>query len=280
VITPFVGIDFLEEHRDEVVVADVRYYLDGRSGKSAYKAGHIPGAIFVDLDWRLTDHDATGGGRHPLPSPAFFQAMLAELGIDDGDTVIAYDDAGGIMAARLVWMLRATGRDAAILDGGIQAWPHPLSTKPVDRSDAIPAFPEERPWPADRLASIEDAAGAPQREVPLIDARPRERFDGAPDNLDPRAGHIPGARSVPCRENLGPDGRLKPVAELREAFAAAGVTGDGEQEVISYCGSGVTSCHNLLVMEQAGLGVWRLFPGSWSQWSREPGRPAEVTSKV
>jgi thiosulfate/3-mercaptopyruvate sulfurtransferase len=274
VIDPFVDSDFLEQHLGEVVVADVRYYLDGRSGKKAYKAGHIPGATFIDLDWRLTDHDIEGGGRHPLPAPAFFQEMLAELGIDDGDTVIAYDDAGGVMAARFVWMLRATGREAALLDGGIEAWPHPLSTEAVDSSDAVPAFPEERPWPADRLASIDDAAHAAERGIPLIDARPRDRFDGALDNLDPRAGHIPGARNVPCRENLRPDGRLKPVAALRETFAAAGVTGDGDQTVISYCGSGVTACHNLLAMEQAGLGVHRLFPGSWSQWSRDPSRPA------
>lgn len=270
-IDPFVDVAFLEHRFTDAYVADVRSYLDGRRGIDAYNAGHIPGATFVDLEWRLTGHGVTNGGRHPLPEAGYFHAMLAELGITDEDTVIAYDDAGGVMAARFVWMLRATGREAAVLDGGIQAWPHALSTEPVHRR---PTLLRQRPWPEELLATIDDAATAAERGIPLIDARQRERFDGAPDDLDPRAGHIPGARSVPCRENLTLEGRLKSVDELRATFAAAGVTDGGD--VISYCGSGVTACHNLLSLEHAGLGRGRLFPGSWSQWSRDPDRPIEI----
>ncbi|MCH6171501.1 sulfurtransferase [Pseudonocardia alaniniphila] len=253
------------------VLADVRSYLDGRVGRDAYDAGHLPAAVFVDLGEVLADHtDPSVAGRHPLPDPEAFARDMSALGIGDDDVVVAYDDAGGVMAARLVWMLRATGHEAALLDGGIQAYDGPLETDPPLRA---PATFTARPWPQDKLASIEDAAQAGAHIV--IDARQRERFEGAPDNLDPRFGHIPGARSVPCRENLAPDGRFLPQDELRATFAAAGIT--GEEPVISYCGSGVTACHNLIALEHAGLGGGRLFPGSWSQWSRDPNRPVETS---
>jgi thiosulfate/3-mercaptopyruvate sulfurtransferase len=265
VIDPFVSIDTLRENLDSVVLADCRWYLDGRSGRAAYDAGHIPGAVFVDLDTALTRHaDAAAAGRHPLAEPAEFAAAIGALGIGDDDTVIAYDDAGGVIAARLVWMLRVTGHAAALLDGGIDAWGGALQTGTASRPpDAF--TPSE--WPAARLATIDEAAAASQ----LIDARPRDHFEGGPDEVDPRAGHIPGARSVPCRENLDEAGRLLPAEQLRARFAV-----DDAAEVISSCGSGVTACHNLLAMEQAGLGTGRLFPGSWSQWSRDPARPAET----
>jgi thiosulfate/3-mercaptopyruvate sulfurtransferase len=251
------------------VVADVRSYLDGRVGRDAYDAGHIPGAVFVDLGTALAAHaDPVLGGRHPLPAPEDFAAAMAKLGIADDDVVIAYDDAGGTMAARLVWMLRATGHEAALLDGGIVTWDGPYETEAPDRPTA---HFTARPWPAAQLASIDEAADTSASVV--IDARQRERFHGEPDALDPRFGHIPGARSVPCRENIDADGRFLPKEILRAKFAAAGIT--GEEPVISYCGSGVTACHNLLALEHAGLGGGRLFPGSWSQWSRDPDRPAE-----
>jgi thiosulfate/3-mercaptopyruvate sulfurtransferase len=222
--------------------------------------------VWVDLDAWLSDPDAPPeAGRHPLPDPATFAEGMASLGIGDGDRVVAYDDEGGVIAARLVWMLRATGHAAALLDGGLQAWSGPLETTTAPRP---PARFTPVPWPADRLATIDDAA---DRSNVVIDARQRERFLGAADDLDPRAGHVPGARSVPTREHLGPDGRLKPVEQLRERFAAAGVVPGAP--VVSYCGSGVTACHNLLVMEHAGVGAGRLYPGSWSQWSRAPDRP-------
>jgi thiosulfate/3-mercaptopyruvate sulfurtransferase len=248
-----------------VVLADVRWYLDGRSGREAYDAGHLPGAVHVDLDAWLAGDPAGGGGRHPLPSPETFAEGMASLGIADDDRVVAYDDAGGVIAARLVWMLRATGHDAALLDGGLTAYDGPLEREQPSRPRAT--F-RPRPWPAELLADVEDAT---DRRNVVLDARPADRYRGAPDPHDPQAGHIPGARSLPCRAHVGEDGRLLPVEALRSRLAAVGVT--GEQSVVSSCGSGVTACHTLLVMDHAGLGPGRLFPGSWSQYSREPDRP-------
>jgi thiosulfate/3-mercaptopyruvate sulfurtransferase len=278
VIEPFVDIGWVREHLTEVVLADCRWYTDDRSGREAYLGGHIPGALFVDLDTALTRHDDPAlGGRHPLATPADFAAAISALGIGDEDTVIAYDDAGGVIAARLVWMLRVTGHEAALLDGGLGAWEGKLEAGPGGRSldvgetSRAPAIFTTRGWPADRIASIDEAEAVAADGGTVIDARPAERFAGAPDDLDPRPGHIPGSRSVPCRENLDPYGRLLPTADLRERFGF-----DDAAEVISSCGSGVTACHNLLAMEQAGLGRGRLFPGSWSQWSRDPGRAVQI----
>jgi thiosulfate/3-mercaptopyruvate sulfurtransferase len=270
VIAPFVDIDWIEAHRAEVVLADCRWYMDGRSGRAAYEGGHLPGAVFVDLDTALTRHaDPAAGGRHPLPEPAAFAAAMGALGIGDEDTVIAYDDAGGVIAARLVWMLRAIGHEAALLDGGLGAWREELDATAAARE---PAEFTAREWPADRLASIDEVAtiSAEANGPVLIDARQRERFEGEPDAVDPQAGHIPGARSVPCRESLDADGRLLPVEQLRARFDF------GDADVVSYCGSGVTACHNLLALERAGFGPGRLFPGSWSQWSRDPARPVQT----
>jgi thiosulfate/3-mercaptopyruvate sulfurtransferase len=264
-LSPIVDTDWLHAHRDEVVLADVRFYLDGRSTREAYDAGHLPGALYVDLARWLSGHAAPEDGRHPLPSPERFAEGMSRLGIGDDTTVVAYDDAGGVIAARLVWMLRALGHDAALLDGGIAAWPDELTT---DEPAAAPAIFTPRPWPADRIASADDAAD-PANIV--IDARQRERFLGEPDTIDPRAGHIPGAHSLPTREHLGPDDTLLPLEDLRDRLAKLGI--DGTTSVISYCGSGVTACHNLLITEHAGLGPGRLYPGSWSQWANDPSRP-------
>ncbi|HEX4307475.1 MAG TPA: rhodanese-like domain-containing protein, partial [Solirubrobacterales bacterium] len=156
VIAPFVDIDRVEEHRDEVVVADCRWYMDGRSGRAAYEAGHVPGAVFVDLDTALTrPADPAAAGRHPLAEPDAFAAAMGALGIDDDDTVIAYDDAGGVIAARLVWMLRVTGHEAALLDGGLDAWRGELATGPEARE---PTAFGARPWPAERLVSVDEVA--------------------------------------------------------------------------------------------------------------------------
>ncbi len=264
-IAPLVSGGWLAEHRDDVVLADVRWYLDGRSGRAAYEAGHLPGAVFVDLDRWLAAAPRDDAGRHPLPDPAVFAEGMTALGIDDGDRVVAYDDAGGVIAARLVWMLRVTGHEAALLDGGLAAWDGAIESAAVERPRA--AF-TARAFPPERLASIDDAADP---DLVVIDARPIERYRGGPDPVDPRSGHIPGARSLPCRENVDADGRLLPIDELRQRFRQAGVR-DGAS-VVCYCGSGVTACHNLLALEHAGLGEGRLFPGSWSQWSRDPRRP-------
>lgn len=268
-LPPVIDTAWLTSHRHEVVLADVRFYLDGRSPRAAYDAGHLPGAVYVDLERWLAAPGSPAEGRHPLPSPETFAEGMSACGIGDDTAVVAYDDAGGVIAARLVWMLRVLDHDAALLDGGLGAWAGPLETTeaPVQRAAFTPT-----PWPTDRLATGDDAA-AP--EVVTVDARQRERFDGAPDGIDPRAGHIPGARSLPCREHLDADGRLLPVGELRERLGAVGI--DGTVPVVSYCGSGVTACHNLLVIEHAGLGSGRLYPGSWSQWSHDADRPVETT---
>lgn len=264
-LPPFVDLAWLREHRDDVVVADVRFALDGSDGRVAHAAGHLPGAVYVDLPTVLAGPPSSSGGRHPLPDPGAFAAGLSAAGIGDQTPVVAYDDAGGVMAARLVWMLRAVGHDAALLDGGLGAWDGPLEEGVADPPTATAAV---REWPVELLATVDDAV---DRGNVVIDARPPERYAGGADALDPRAGHIPGARSVPARGNLGGDGRLLPVDELRGRFAAAGITDDSG--VVSSCGSGVTACHNLLVMEHAGLGRGRLYPGSWSAYSRDDARP-------
>ncbi len=269
---PVVDAAWLEQHPG-AVLADVRWYPDGRSPREAYAAGHLPGAVFVSVAEVLAGAPSDAAGRHPLPDPATFAAALGGLGIGDDDVVVAYDDAGGVIAARLVWMLRAVGRGAALLDGGLTAWTGPTTSEVVRRA---PAPSTARDWPAESLADMDDAASAGRGSIPggaavLLDARPAERWAGAADALDPRAGHVPGAVSLPARENVGADGRLLPADVLRERFAAAGVSSGAG--VVSSCGSGITACHTLLVMEHAGLGAGRLFPGSWSQWSRDPERP-------
>ena len=239
------------------VIADVRWYLDGRSGREAYERGHIPGAVFVDLDRWLAKHGAPEEGRHPLPDPVTFAGGMAALGIADADTVIAYDDAGGATAARLVWMLRALGHDAALLNGGLDAYEGELETAAPNR---IPATFTARPWPAELIVGMDDLD-----EGVLIDARDANRYSGEFEPVDPRAGHIPGARSLPTREHLGPDKRFLPRDELRSRFASVGV--ERGDEVISSCGSGVTACHTLLALEHAGFAPGRLYPGSFSQWA-------------
>ncbi|MGB8650960.1 MAG: sulfurtransferase [Mycobacteriales bacterium] len=263
-ITPVVDASWLADH-PEVVLADVRWYADGRSAREAYAQGHLPGAVYVDLDGQLAGPPSPAAGRHPLPDPDAFARSMAACGIGDDTLVVGYDDDRGAIAARLVWMLRATGHQAALLDGGLLGWTGPLETGEVTPA---PASFTPVPWPPDRLASIDEACDAV-----LLDARPGARFRGEVDSLDPRPGHIPGARNLPCRDNTDSDGRLLPAAELRARLAEVGVTGDAEW--VSSCGSGVTACHTLLVAEQLGLRPGRLYVGSWSQWSATD-RPAAV----
>ena len=250
------------ERRDEVVVADVR-----KGGLAGTRAGHLPGAVLVDLDRWLAAPPSPERGRHPLPAPEVFAEGMSRAGIADHDTVVAYDDEGGVTAARLVWMLRALGRDAALLDGGWRPDEDGTSVEPSSRPAAVFTA---LPWPAVLLASPADAAD-PAHVV--LDARTRERFAGGASPLDPRPGHVPGARSFPARDSVGVDGLLLPVEQLRERLAAVGV-GAGS-DVVAYCGSGVTACHDLLVLEHAGFAPGRLYPGSWSQWASDPDAPAE-----
>lgn len=278
-VDPVVSPEWLGE-RTGLVVCDVRWYLDGRSGREAFEQGHIPGAVFVDLDRWLAGPPGKGRGRHPLPDPDIFAEGMSACGIGNDSTVVGYDDAGGVTAARLVWMLRALGIDAALLDGGLQSYEGPLETgaapdsAPVRPAARLTARFKARPWPADLLAAVADTASGQHL---LIDARDRARYQGKTEPVDPRPGHIPGAVNVPCRENLGADGRLLPREDLRRRFTEAGVSAG--RPVVSYCGSGVTACHNLLAIEWAGLGRGRLYPGSWSEYCSDPSRPAAVGSE-
>lgn len=268
-----VSVEWLERHRGDVVLADVRWYLDGRSGHAAYLAGHLPGAVFVDIDEHLAAPASPQGGRHPLPEPERLAADLGALGIGDDSTIVAYDDSGGSTAARLVWILRALGGRAALLDGGIAAWTGELET------GAVTPRPRQRtpvPWPHERLASHGEVralgTGVAPAAQTLLDARIYERFTGTqPAPVDARAGHIPGARSAPWQDNLDSHGRFAPAAQLREQFGRLGV--DRDSSVVGYCGSGVTACHTLLALEHAGLGPGRLYPGSWSVWGAAPELP-------
>lgn len=256
-IPPVVDASWLAEH-PKAVLADVRWYLDGRSGLDAYLGGHLPGAVWVDLNSVLASAPTTADGRHPLPSPDAFAAGLGAVGIGDRTPVVAYDDAAGSVAGRLVWLLRLLGHDAALLDGGLNAWSGDLATGPTA---AEPAEFTPRDWPTEALASIDEAATAEW----VLDARAPERYRGETEPVDARAGHIPGARSASFGDNLAPDKRFRTPEELRERFAALGI-GDATA-VVSYCGSGVTACHNLIAMEYAGLGRGRLYPGSWSHYA-------------
>jgi thiosulfate/3-mercaptopyruvate sulfurtransferase len=268
---PLVSASWLQAHQGDpehpIALVDVRWYPDGRSGQEAYDSGHIPGAVWMDLNEALAEPPSSAGGRHPLPSPERFARGMARAGIGAATRVVAYDDSGGMAAGRLVWLLRTLGHPAALLDGGLNSWSGPLETDPTQAGAAD--FPR-RPWPEARFASLDEVATVPL----LLDARAPERFRGEVEPLDPRAGHIPGATNAPWPANIGADNRYHPAARLRAQFEAAGAR--AEQDVVVYCGSGVTACQTLLALEAAGIQRARLYPGSWSQWCADPDRPAAV----
>jgi thiosulfate/3-mercaptopyruvate sulfurtransferase len=269
---PVVSVDWLAEHLHEpdLVVVDVRWYLDGRSGRDAYDAGHLPVAVFVDLDTELSAPPSPEGGRHPLPEPAAFAAAMGRLGIGDATRVVAYDDTGGITAGRLWWMLDVLGRNGAVLDGGIGAWAGDLSTEAVEPE---PTTFTAAAWPSGRLMTADDLEAALDSDLVLLDARSSDRYaHGAA--VDPRPGHIPGARSAPATDNLV-DGRLRTPEDLGDHYRALGT---GERPVAAYCGSGVSACVDLLALRLAGLPDGRLFVGSWSAWGADENRPAEEGS--
>jgi thiosulfate/3-mercaptopyruvate sulfurtransferase len=254
-----VAPEWLREHLDDpdVRVVDFRWYLVGGKGRDAYHRGHIPGAVFVDLE-AVT---GKGGGRHPLPTGAQFEEEMRKAGISTDTKVVAYDDAGGPIASRLWFMLRWFGHDSqAVLDGGLEAWGEPLDTAaPKVVSGSFRSHEPDR----SQILDFEDVSKL--TDVPLLDARAGERYRGEKEPVDPKAGHVPGAVSAPWSENLGPDGRFKSPQELRERFAELGV--GGEKGAVVYCGSGVNATHDLLAMELAGLKNGRLYAGSWSDWS-------------
>ncbi len=255
-------------------IVDCRFdLLRPDAGRRAYEGSHIPGAVYAHLDEDLSGPIVSGQtGRHPLPEPETFARTVARLGISNGAQVIVYDDAAGGIAARMWWMLRWTGHEAvALLDGGWDAW---LAAGLPCRSGA--EYGEPSTYTANpRLELVVDAdemlAKTASGGALVIDARAVDRFHGENETLDPVGGHIPGAFNLPFTDNLQ-DGHWREAAELETRFRDL-MGNRRPSEVIVYCGSGVTACHNVLAMLHAGLGESRLYPGSWSEWITDPNRP-------
>jgi thiosulfate/3-mercaptopyruvate sulfurtransferase len=262
--TPLISAERLAARLPDanVRIADVRWYLgDPERGRREYEAGHIPGAVFVDLDTDLAA--PTGPGRHPLPDPSLFARRLGQLGFGSDDLIVTYDDASGSIAGRLWWMLDNLGHErVALLDGGLRAWRDaglPLST------DA-PASPPAELRLADRWSRLIDRAELIERlgDVTLLDARAAERYRGEIEPVDAAAGHIPTAVSAPARILLDADGTLLPPDALADLL---GGVAPPDRPVVASCGSGVTACLTVLSFRRAGLPDPLLYPGSYSDWS-------------
>lgn len=262
------------------VVLDVRWRLGGPPGREDYQRGHLPGAVFVDLDTELAGPPGVGG-RHPLPDPADLQRVLRGAGVRAGQPVVVYDAADGSVAARAWWLLRWCGHhQVAVLDGGYAAWigegrsvsQEIVQPEPGDIELAIGAMPVLDADEAARLA----------RDGVLLDARAPERYRGDVEPVDPRAGHIPGARNAPFQQHIGVDGRWRSPAELAERFAELGVCAGSP--VGTYCGSGVTAASVVLALEVAGITTIDapapLYAGSWSHWCVDPARPVATGDEV
>ena len=265
----------LRAHLDDPhwVIMDCRFSLmDTEAGRRAYRENHLPGARYAHLDEDLSSPITPTTGRHPLPAPRLLIQKLGDWGIGSETQVVAYDDLGGMLAAaRLWWLLRWLGHEAvAVLDGGFPAWQRaglPLTdVLPAVQPTVFHGRPDDRLW-----LTTAQVQALPAENV-VLDARAAARFRGEMEPIDPVAGHIPGAVNLPTEGHLTADSHFLPRAELRARFAAA----LGERSpttMVHSCGSGVTACHNLLAMEAAGLRGSRLYPGSWSEWIRDPGRP-------
>jgi len=255
------------------VILDASFDLvDTEAGARRYAAGHLPGSQYVHLDRDLASTKTGRNGRHPLPDRAAFAQTAGRLGIGPQTQVVVLDGQGGVYAARLWWMLRWLGHEAvAVLDGGTQAWKEAggALTTEATQGHPMPPYPARSP-----LASTVDSDGVARRppDMALVDARAPERFRGETEPLDPVAGHIPGALNRFHKGNLDAAGRFKAASQLQSEFKDLLGTRSAA-EVIHSCGSGVTACHNLLAMEHAGLAGSRLYPGSWSEWCSDPGRP-------
>lgn len=248
------------------VLLDVRWALGDPHGYQHYLDGHLPGAVYVDLDTELAAPPVPVEGRHPLPELDDLQAAARRWGIGQGSRVVVYDNGGNLAAARAWWLLRWAGvADVRLLDGGLGAWNRPLETgfgRTPEPGDVV-LKPGHLP-----VLSIDEAAALPENGV-LLDARAGERYRGEQEPVDPKAGHIPGAISAPTGENLAPNGRFRPVEELAARFRELGA---GQGPVGVYCGSGVTASHEIAALAIAGIEA-ALYPGSWSQWSNQPDRP-------
>jgi thiosulfate/3-mercaptopyruvate sulfurtransferase len=255
------------------VIVDCRFQLtDTGAGRRSYAEGHLPGAVYAHLDQDLSGPVTADSGRHPLPDPEALARRLRAWGVSQGSQVVVYDDAGGGVAARLWWLLRWLGHGSvAVLDGGIQAWKAAgkslAGVGPLERGGNLKILPNNDLWlSVDKL--LEEIA---QQRILLVDARAAVRFRGEDESIDPIAGHVPGAVNRPFELNLDAAGRFRPPSQLRTLWLQA-LGGMAAGSVVQMCGSGVTACHNLLAMEIAGLGGSKLYPGSWSEWIRDPGR--------
>jgi thiosulfate/3-mercaptopyruvate sulfurtransferase len=260
------------------VVADVRWYLQGKRGSDEYRAGHLPGAHFLDVDHDLSSLPGPGRpGRHPLPSAEHFREVLAKMGVRPDSVVVAYDDAGGAQAARLWWLLKYFGHDIGhVLEGGIQAWAEsgrPLETTTPPAVKASPLELVARPEMVVDKARVR--AMVDRREGVLLDARASERFEGKVEPVDARPGHIPGAKSAPFVANLvRAAGPFRAKEDLARHYAALGAS--AKTPVVAYCGSGVTACHDLLALAIAGYDDALLYEGSWGEWAGDPALPSAL----
>ncbi|MBD7995448.1 sulfurtransferase [Arthrobacter sp. Sa2CUA1] len=254
-----------------VRLLDVRWELGCTDGHRQYLAGHLPGAVFVNLDTELSAPPGPGG-RHPLPSPEGFSASARSWGINDGDLVVAYDASGGSAAARAWWLLRHAGwPEVRLLDGGLRAWQEAGGSL-VEGSETPAPGTAVLSW--GHLPVVDrETAGELATSGVLIDARAPERFRGEHEPIDPRAGHIPGAINLPAAGNLDGSGRFAGAQVLRSRFEAAGI--DGRAPVAAYCGSGVFAAAEVAALAVAGFDA-ALYPGSWSEWSSTPGAPVET----
>jgi thiosulfate/3-mercaptopyruvate sulfurtransferase len=265
-----IGAQELLARPDRPVLLDVRWALGDDRGHERYLEGHLPGAVFVDLDTELADPPSREAGRHPLPSLQRLQGAARRWGIRTGDAVVAYDDSGGLAAARAWWLLRWAGLDdVRLLDGGLAAWRR--AGGPVETGEIV-REPGDVVLTGGGMPTLnaDEAAALPRRGGLLLDARAAERYRGEVEPVDRRAGHVPGALSAPTTENLADDGTFVPAAVLRERFRSWGAQ---DRPVGVYCGSGVTAAHQVAALAEAGIDA-ALWPGSWSQWSAVPDRPA------
>ncbi len=254
---------------------DCRFRLgDTNAGRRLYEAGHLPAAVYVHLDEDLSGPVVPGEtGRHPLPSVAEAVALFGALGIDEQVQVVAYDDMGGAIAARVWWMLHWLGHEAAaVLNGGIAAWEDAGYALTTAVEKVQPRTFRAKDSKKQMLSAEEVDRIRGKADWRVIDSRTPERYRGEEEPIDPVAGHIPGAKNAPHPETIGPDGQFKSSEELRQHFAnLIGETSSGQ--TVFYCGSGVTACRNLLAFQEAGLGDALLYAGSWSDWIAPGTRP-------
>ncbi|MGE5170006.1 MAG: sulfurtransferase [Rudaea sp.] len=256
-----------------LVIVDTRHELTQPAwGEEAYAKSHLPGARFAHLDRDLSAALTGRNGRHPLPTPEAASAFFGSLGIDSSTQVVAYDQGNGHFASRLWWMLRWLGHDrVAVLDGGFAKWQREGRAVTAERPKIeATRFVPSHVRPTVNAAGI--AASLPRHDLLLLDARAAERYRGEVEPFDPVAGHIPGALNRPYARNVAADGTFRPARELRSEFEAM-LHGRSADDVVHYCGSGVSACHNLLAMTIAGYPLTRLYPGSWSEWCADPARP-------